>query len=177
MDRTDVGFGEAQDDCRKQALRQLLAGEVANLERLCGIAGRAGLKIVFCDEEGVSVAQYSTPPVSDCAKGGLTPRMLRRVREYIRQHLADTIRLEELASITGLSRCYFAHAFKRSIGLSPYCFLMQCRIEHAQKLLAETHMSLAQIALASGFSDQSHLSRRFRQSTGQTPRSFRQSQS
>jgi AraC-like DNA-binding protein len=168
--------GEQQGKRLEQVLSQLLATESESLKRLYRIVGQVGFKIAFCDEAGVSVVQYNTPSVPSYAKGGLTPRTLERVRNYIEQNLANSIRLEILADIAGLSRCHFARAFKRSTGLPPHCFLMQCRLEHAQKLLAETNMSLAQIALASGFSDQSHFSRRFRQSIGLTPRSFRQSQ-
>ena len=167
---------EQQGKRVERVLRQLLAGESESLKRLYRIVGQVGFKIAFCDEAGVPVVQYDTPSVPSYAKGGLTPRTLERVRNYIEQNLANSIGLEILADITGLSRCYFARAFKRSTGLPPHCFLMQCRLEHAQKLLAETNMSLAQIALASGFSDQSHFSRRFHQSIGLTPRSFRQSQ-
>jgi AraC-like DNA-binding protein len=164
----------SQDGHPQRVLSRLLAPESENLKRLYNIAAQAGFRIIFCDETGVSVAQCCTLPAPDYVKGGLTPRMLSRVREYIEQHLADPIGLEVLAKMTGLSRCYFARAFKSSVGMAPHCFLMRCRLEHAKKLLTETNMSLARIALASGFSDQSHFSRRFRQSVGQTPRSFRQ---
>jgi AraC-like DNA-binding protein len=166
---------EQQRKRLEQVLGQLLASESESLKRLYHIVGRVGFRIAFCDEAGVPVVQYDTPSVPGYTKGGLTPRTLERVRDYIKKNLADSIGLEILADITGLSRSYFAHAFKRSTGLSPHCFLMQCRLEHAQKLLTETNMPLAQIALASGFGDQSHFSRRFRQSIGLTPGSFRQS--
>jgi AraC-like DNA-binding protein len=113
----------------------------------------------------------SEPPAPSA--GGLTPRALQRIREYIEEHLTENIELETLAVIAGLSKWHFARAFKQSVGTPPHCYLIQRRLQRAQELLAETDLSLAQIALQSGFSDQSHFSRRFRLFFGATPRSFR----
>jgi len=114
--------------------------------------------------------QLACPPLW---VGGLTPRSLQLVCEYIDAHLSDNIQLETLADITGLSRYYFARAFKRSVGIPPHCYLMERRLERAQMLLANTDLSLAQVALESGFHDQSHFSHRFRQATGVTPKTFK----
>ena len=106
-------------------------------------------------------------------RGGLPPRALRRVREYIEAHLEETISIEALAGIVGFSKYHFARAFKQSEGLTPHDYLLQCRVRRAQELLANTDLSLAEIALASGFSDQSHCARRFRERVGVTPSSYR----
>ena len=115
----------------------------------------------------------SAPP--DYSVGGLAPRALQRVREYVEEHLSENIELETLADIAGLSKWHFARAFKQSVGTPPHFYLVQRRLERAQELLAETDLPLAQIALKIGFSDQSHFSRRFRTLLGLTPRSFRRS--
>jgi AraC family transcriptional regulator len=99
----------------------------------------------------------------------------RRVREYIDGRLGDNISLDALAEVAELSRCHFARAFKQSVGTSPHAFVMQRRLERAEHLLAETDLSLCQVALDSGFSDQSHFSSCFRRSFGESPRSFRRS--
>jgi AraC-like DNA-binding protein len=109
------------------------------------------------------------------ARGGLTPRALRRVRDHIDAHLTENITLEALAEIAGLSRCHFARAFKQSAGTAPHAYLMQRRLERAERLMAETDLSLCQVALDSGFSDQSHFSSCFRKHFGESPRSFRRS--
>jgi AraC-like DNA-binding protein len=159
---------------REKLLWQLLVGEDENLRRLYSIVTKAGFKIIFCqNEKNLAPAQDGIPPIPTLAVGGLTPRTLSRVRDYVETHLAEPIGLEALANITGLSRCYFARAFKRSMGMPPHHYLMQRRLECAKRLLAETNMSLAQIALESGFSDQSHFSRRFRDRIGLTPRAYR----
>src|SRR5262249_18350536 len=56
-------------------------------------------------------------PDAGAARGGLTPRALRRVRDHIDAHLTENIRLETLAEVAGLSRCHFARAFKQSAGI------------------------------------------------------------
>ena len=122
-----------------------------------------------------SIGRFSRPAPPTSSVGGLTPRALLRIREYIEAHLMDNIELETLAVMAGLSKWHFARAFKQSIGSPPHFYLIRRRLERAQELLAESDLSLAQIALKSGFSDQSHFSRRFRMLFGITPRSFRRS--
>jgi AraC-like DNA-binding protein len=123
--------------------------------------------------DSIGCFRRSAPP--DYSVGGLAPRALLRIREYIEGHLGENIELETLAGIAGLSKWHFARAFKQSVGTPPHFYLIQRRLERAQELLAETDLSLAQIALKSGFSNQSHFSRRFRMFVGVTPRSFRRS--
>jgi len=123
--------------------------------------------------DSIGCVHSSAPP--DYSVGGLAPRALQRVREYVEEHLSENIELETLADIAGLSKWHFARAFKQSVGTPPHFYLVQRRLERAQELLAETDLPLAQIALKIGFSDQSHFSRRFRTLLGLTPRSFRRS--
>jgi len=106
-------------------------------------------------------------------RGGLPPRAFRRVREYILAHLEEDLSNPVLAEFVGLSAYYFPRAFKQSAGVSPHRFVLQSRVERAKHLLVETELPLAQIAVAAGFSDQSHCSRRFRELVGITPSRFR----
>ncbi|MGA7259946.1 MAG: helix-turn-helix domain-containing protein [Stellaceae bacterium] len=114
------------------------------------------------------------PPAQ--ARGGLPPGAMRRVREYVDAHLGESMDLAELAAIAGLSVFHFARQFKQSAGVTPHHYLVRRRIERAQDMLARTDLALSEIAVAAGFSDQSHLSRHFRQMLGTTPREFRWSQ-
>jgi AraC-like DNA-binding protein len=81
----------------------------------------------------------------------------------------------QLSAIAGLSVFHFARQFKQSAGVSPHYYLVGRRIERAKELLAETDLSLSEIAFATGFSDQSHLTRHFRQMIGAAPGQFRRS--
>ena len=105
---------------------------------------------------------------------GLAPRLVRRVQQYVNAHLDSSLNVDELAASVGLSVSYFSRAFSRSVGSTPHDYVIRRRVLRAQQLLAETDLGLAQIAVTTGFSDQSHFSRRFRQLAGLSPRAFRE---
>jgi transcriptional regulator GlxA family with amidase domain len=106
-------------------------------------------------------------------RGGLRPRTLRRVHEYVEAHLDKTISIRALAAVAELSMYHFARAFKQSSGMTPHEYLVQCRVRRVRDLLVATDLTLSEIALASGFADQSHCARRFREHFGVTPGSYR----
>lgn len=105
----------------------------------------------------------------DVSRGGLSPAMKHAVCEFVESHLDEKISLDTLASLAGLSPHHFARAFQQSMGLPPHRYLLRRRLEHVQKMLRDTQLPLSQIALAAGFSDQSHLARHFRRATGMPP--------
>jgi transcriptional regulator of acetoin/glycerol metabolism len=102
-------------------------------------------------------------------RGGLPPRLTRRVCDYIESHFDQRISLDSLAAMAGLSRDHFARAFHQSVGMPPHGYLLRRRLDHVEQLLRETQLPLSQIAVATGFSDQSHLARHFRRQTGMSP--------
>src|SRR5258705_2656826 len=102
-------------------------------------------------------------------RGGLPPRVLQRVRDYVETHLEDSISLQDLASTAGLSTSHFIRAFKQSEGMTPHRYLLQRRVRRALGLLAETTLALSEVAKASGFADQSHFCRQFRKLVGTNP--------
>jgi transcriptional regulator of acetoin/glycerol metabolism len=107
------------------------------------------------------------------ARGGLPPGALRRVRGYVQSHIDENISLETLARTSGLSIFHFTRAFKQSQGVTPHHYLIQRRVERARELLTRSDLSMSQIALATGFSDQSHFARRFRELVGVPPSTFK----
>jgi AraC-like DNA-binding protein len=107
------------------------------------------------------------------ARGGLSPGALRRVKEYIDANLENSIDLVTLADTAGLSLFHFARAFKQSEGMTPHGYVLERRLEHAHGLLTSTDLSLAEIASATGFSDQGHLARYFRRRHGVSPSALR----
>ena len=104
---------------------------------------------------------------------GLAPWQLKRAKSFVESHLDGDIRVEQVASVCGLSRSHFSHAFRTSTGFSPHSWLIHKRVEKARKLLSVRATPLAEVALVCGFSDQSHFTRQFRRATGVTPRSWR----
>ena len=107
------------------------------------------------------------------ARGGLAPRVLRRIRDYIDDNIEQRISVERLAGLANLSVCYFVRAFKQSTGVTPHDYLIRQRVERTKQLLSGTDMPLSEIALVAGFADQSHFARRFRQHVGMSPRDYR----
>ena len=107
------------------------------------------------------------------ARGGLPPRVIRRLREHIDNNIDQRISVEALAKLANLSVCYFVRAFKQSVGITPHDYLIRRRVERTMELLSGTDMPLSEIALAAGFADQSHCARRFRQHVGISPRDYR----
>jgi len=107
------------------------------------------------------------------SRGGLSAAVTRRVCDYIEGHSDEKIRLDGLAALTGLSTDHFARAFHQSVGVPPHAYLLLRRLEHVEHMLRDTHAPLSEIALATGFSDQSHLARHFRRWAGMSPREVR----
>ena len=112
-------------------------------------------------------------PSPDIVRGGLAAWQLKRVLDYIKKNLAEPMKVTDVASVTRLSPCHFARAFKRSFGLPVHLYLMRRRIELAQQLMASTYEPLGKIALSCGMHDQSHLTRWFRRLLGETPNAWR----
>ncbi len=99
------------------------------------------------------------PEDSARAVGCLAQWQLRRVTEYITKHLSEAVRLRDLARLTGLSQSQFGRAFKASTGFSPHRWQLNARIAKAQQLLLAGALPHAEIALATGFAEQSHSER------------------
>ena len=103
----------------------------------------------------------------------LTRRKLSRVRELIESRLNGDLSLQELAAEVGYSRSHFLRAFHATTGVTPHRYVLNRRIEHARRLLAETNLSIAQVAYRCGFSSQAHLTVAFRKVCGLTPGEYR----
>ena len=101
------------------------------------------------------------------------PRWLEDTRERIHEQLAARPSLTSLAEAVGVHPVTLARAFRRAFGCTVGEYVRSVRIERAAHQLAETDLSLAEIALAAGFSDQSHFSNLFRRHAGLSPSRFR----
>jgi AraC family transcriptional regulator len=98
---------------------------------------------------------------------------LKRVVEYVDNHIADKICLLDLAAVAGLSRMHFASQFRVATGLRPHEFLLRRRIRRAEELLQNSTMAIVEIALNVGFQTQAHFTTVFKRFVGCTPRQWR----
>lgn len=96
----------------------------------------------------VHLAQYysAQPFTLPSYTGGLAQAKLQRVIDYIQTYLDRDLSLKELAAIAKISPHYFSQLFKQSTELSPYQYVIRCRVQRAQTLLKESKLSLAEIA-------------------------------
>ena len=109
------------------------------------------------------------PPV----RGGLAPWQERRAKELMSTHLARQIPLALVAGECRLSVSHFARSFKQCTGKPPHRWLLENRVERAKQLLLDPDVSLAEVALDCGFSDQSHFTRVFSRTVGTSPGTWR----
>lgn len=105
--------------------------------------------------------------------GGMPARRLGELRDYIHVNLGQRIALDELAKVAGVSASHLNRVFKASTGETPHQYVLRQRVERARDALLHTDDSIADIALACGFADQSHLTRSLRRALGLTPRALR----
>jgi len=112
-------------------------------------------------------------PPSPRRRGGLTPRKEKLAKDLLMASMRGGVPVEEIARTIGLSRGHFIRAFHESTGETPHRWLTARKVEKAQNLLAGTRMPLTEIALACGFSDQSHFTRVFSRVSGSPPGAWR----
>lgn len=111
------------------------------------------------------VPELRTPTLKAAALG--------RVRDYVAEHLGETIRVAELAALTDMSVGRFALCFQASTGVSPSRFVRSRRVEAAMGLLRDSPMPMAEVAVACGFSSQQHMATMMRRLVGAVPSSVR----
>jgi AraC-like DNA-binding protein len=93
---------------------------------------------------------------------------IRKARAYIDEHYARGVSLNELAQHVALSPYYPLRAFSAEVGMPPYAYLESVRVRHAQRLI-ETGRPLSEVAIQTGYSSQSHMTRQFKNILGATP--------
>ncbi|MDP2696558.1 AraC family transcriptional regulator [Thalassospira sp.] len=153
-------------DPRLMTLARLIADECRNPDNTNALYGESLITAMIA-------ALLGPQPETTPSRGQLAPYQLRKSVDYITQNCARTIRLDELAQLTGLSQTYFCSAFRASTGMPPHKWQMKARIDTVKAQLANSDMPLASVAIHAGFADQAHLTRVFRQIVGTTPGAWR----
>lgn len=112
------------------------------------------------------------PFSSESTSGTLTRSQIQRVIDFVEEHIANNIAVEDMASEAALSPAHFSRLFKAKMGETPYRYVMRRRVEHARNLLSNGERRVGEVAHAIGFSGPSHLTRQFKQHFGLTPSQF-----
>ena len=120
-----------------------------------------------------SVPEEAAPDVADAAR--TQPRAVAEALRFMHENYAHDLSLNDLAAAVHLSPFHVARLFKHTLGVSPHQYLIQVRVNSARSLLSagSGERSLAEVASAVGFADQSHLTRHFKRIMGVTPKQFR----
>jgi AraC family transcriptional regulator len=102
-------------------------------------------------------------------KGKLSPAQVRRLTAYIDSRMHEQLNLQALSAVVGLGIWTFTRHFRESFGRTPHAHIVERRIERAQRLLAQSSLSIKEIASLCGFADQAHMTRVFQMHLHTTP--------
>lgn len=155
----------------------VLSGFAAEMLRLLDQDG--GLDSLYCEAIGLASARYLARRYGRPSAAAphrpmkLAPWQVRRIEAHVDAHLADSIRIADLAALVALSPGYFHRAFRATTGLTPLAFVNRARMRRASALLATEPLTNAEIAARVGFISASHFARLFRAATGTSPTALR----
>ena len=124
----------------------------------------------FAEILAALLGRHGRPPLT--VRTGDERDSVARAKRHMRERLGEPLRLADIAAAVRLSPFYFLRTFKRATGMPPHAYLNQVRLERARELLRAGEPA-AQVAVATGFADQSHLARRFKAAFGVTPGQYR----
>jgi AraC-like DNA-binding protein len=125
------------------------------------------------DDQVVGIAGVMYPIETPVEEQNRFGRIGPAIRE-IDANFTDELSMARLAEKCGLSSTHFNRLFQHLLRISPTEYVLALRIQKSRKLLTTTSKSVAEVASATGFYDQSHFTKRFRQATGMTPLRYRQ---
>lgn len=127
------------------------------------------------EKQSAAIHAFSLVLQRHCAVvplAGVQERQAVRVaKALLEARLAENVSLDELAEHCGLSRYHLLREFKRATGFPPHAWRTQMRIQAARRMLS-SGMSITDVALETGFADQSHFSTTFKKVIGATPRQY-----
>ena len=160
---------EPQFDCLANSLIQLLETAKQDLE-----SDRQTAKALLAKASSILQSEVDRRSgASGSGTGGLAGWQIARVRAFIEKNLHGPIHITDPSAVARRSAAHFARSFKHTFGESPHAYVMKRRLETACHLMMTSSEPLSQIALTVGFSDQSHLCKRFNQASGESPSNWR----
>ncbi|MEH0198903.1 AraC family transcriptional regulator [Caulobacter sp. CCNWLY153] len=127
--------------------------------------------MALVQREGLRLLEAAAPGELD--RGGLAPWQMRRIDAHLSANLDGSMRVTDLAAIAKLSVSHFSRAFAASYGMAPRDHILNLRLEQARTMMLDSAEPLGRIAIACGFSDQAHLSNRFRRAFDISPNAWR----
>lgn len=170
----------AEDPVIRRLSDALAATELADDRHtgICSDALRLAIvtRMLGLQSETQRVEEQTAKAGQGCAERPLRALQkwrLKRVVEYVDNHLSGRITLLDLAAVAGLSRMHFASQFRAATGFRPHEYLLRRRIQRAEELLRLSTMTLVEIALTVGFQTQAHFTTVFKRFVGDTPYQWR----
>lgn len=156
----------------EQAFRH---GEIAFLASRLESECRGWRDTSVLTAEGICLELLAAIAKRNEVKERTPPRWLRTAREILHDRCCGTVSISEIAGAAGVHPIHLSRTFRKFFKCTPGDYLRDCRLEIAASLLRDGREPIAQVALASGFTDQSQLSKAFRRKFGVTPAEFRRS--
>ncbi|TIS55873.1 MAG: helix-turn-helix transcriptional regulator [Mesorhizobium sp.] len=159
-------------------MRHIMQNErIVHLARALESELRAGAPggPLYAESIGIALATQLVGLTKPSAgpRGGLSPAQMRRLHDFVEAHIDQPLTIEVLARVAGASSSHLRHGFKLATGITVHRYVVRRRVERARLLLIQDRLNPAEIALAAGFSHQSHMARWMRRELGETPRSLR----
>lgn len=170
----DGRFDSAMFTNKEDAFISSLLREFVRLYRQDG-----RLDATYCDAMVTGLAhyiagRYGQRPRNDVSRATRIPAWrMRQITDYIDAHLAEPVRIADLAELVDLSSGYLHRALRETTGKTPLCLITERRIEHAMALLQRGDLSVLEVSLQVGFTSPSHFARTFRKQVGVSPSLYR----
>lgn len=143
------------------------------LDRLCAsiVAGSEGLELQSLFATAVAAIALHAGREAAAAELRNSKLAVERAKAYLKERFNESVSLDELAAVSGVSRFHLVHAFTKEIGLPPHAYQMHIRVERARGLL-QRGISATGAAASVGFADQSHFTRFFKRIMRVTPSDY-----
>lgn len=166
VDTSTLSFPFAVRDRKLTSLYQRVAEEVTSPEKKYRIPAVRGAVLSFMAYLCRNYASESATEESRSVEG------IRKAIRYIRDHMAEPITVDRLATTVGFSKFHFAREFKRVTSYTVVTYLNLVRVERAKQLLSGGECSVGEAAVKCGFNNLSYFSKIFRAQTGITPSEY-----